>query len=135
MSTLSARTARSLRSPATRTALLHYAEMWIAMGLGMAVLGPLVRLGLDAAGWSAVQDHDGGRALIMATEMAAPMAVWMRVRGRSTIEMTVWMYVPFAVLLVPHWPGLISGGTLMALGHVLMGVAMAVVVYRHRHAH
>lgn len=32
-------TTLSLRSPITRRAVLHYAEMWIAMGLGMAVLG------------------------------------------------------------------------------------------------
>jgi len=29
----------------------------------------------------------------------------------------------------------ISGGALMGIGHGLMGVAMAVVVYRHRHDH
>ncbi|MDQ0379889.1 hypothetical protein [Amycolatopsis thermophila] len=129
-------TALTWRSPATRRAVLHYLEMWIAMGLGMTVLGPLVRLGLTAIGWSAALDDTGWRALIMATEMALPMAGWMRFRGhgrRPIIEMTAWMYVPFALLLVPYWAGLITGGALMGVGHGLMGVAMAVVVYRHRH--
>ncbi|GHF06985.1 hypothetical protein GCM10017786_45750 [Amycolatopsis deserti] len=131
-------TTLSLRSPATRRAVRHYVEMWIAMGLGMAVLGPLVRLGFDAAGWSAVLDRTDWRAMIMATEMALPMAAWMRVRRHgwgSIAEMTVWMYVPFAVLLVPYWAGAISGGALMGIGHGLMGLAMAVVVHRHRHDH
>ncbi|UQS26453.1 hypothetical protein L1857_28395 [Amycolatopsis thermalba] len=131
-------TTLSLRSATTRRAVLHYVEMWIAMGLGMAVLGPLVRLGFDAAGWSAVLDRTDWRAMIMATEMALPMAAWMRVRRHgwgSVAEMTAWMYVPFAVLLVPYWAGVISGGALMGIGHGLMGLAMAVVVYRHRHDH
>jgi flagellar biosynthetic protein FliP len=42
------------------------------------------------------------------------------------------MYIPFAVLLVPFWAGLISGGTLMMAGHVLMFPAMAAVMLRRR---
>ncbi|TKG72895.1 hypothetical protein [Prauserella endophytica] len=136
MTTTDVRPSRSLS--VTRRAVLHYLEMSAAMGLGMAILGPLVRWGLGAAGWSAVFEYTDVRAMIMATEMAVAMAAWMLVRGHSlpaVAEMTAAMYVPFVVLLVPYWAGLISGGALMGVGHAVMFVAMAWLVYRRRHEH
>ncbi|WP_199432869.1 hypothetical protein [Qaidamihabitans albus] len=123
---------------ATRRAVRHYVEMSIAMGLGMAILGPLVRWGFAAAGWSAAFGHPDLRAMIMATEMAVAMAGWMWFRGHGrafVTEMTAAMYLPFVVLLVPYWAGILSGGGLMAAGHALMLAAMAASVYRHRHEH
>lgn len=122
----------------TRRAVLHYLEMAAAMGLGMAILDPLLRWGLTAAGWGAALERTDARAMIMATEMAVAMAGWMLIRrhGRPEVaEMTAAMYVPFLALLVPYWTGILSGELLMILGHILMMVAMAVVVYRHRHHH
>ncbi|WP_280365338.1 hypothetical protein [Nocardia wallacei] len=135
---LEARMHHSSSRSITRRALLHYLEMTAAMGIGMAVFGPLVRWGFAAAGWSAVFERADFRAMIMATEMAVAMAAWMLVRRHGfaeVAEMTAAMYVPFAVLLAPYWAGILSGAGLMILGHVLMLIAMAVVVYRHRLTH
>jgi flagellar biosynthetic protein FliP len=69
--------------------------------------------------------------MIMATNMAIGMGVWMRVRGhswRGIAEMSASMYLPFAVLLVPYWAGAIGSGTLMTWGHVLMLPAMALAM-------
>ncbi|PXY22880.1 hypothetical protein BAY60_19725 [Prauserella muralis] len=112
--------------------------MSIAMGLGMAILGPLVRWGFSAAGWSAVFDHTDARAMVMATEMAVAMAGWMWFRRHSRgsiVEMTLAMYLPFVVLLPPYWAGVVSGGALMGIGHGVMLLAMAALVYRRRHEH
>ncbi|MFF5991325.1 hypothetical protein [Prauserella flavalba] len=135
-------TTTAVRSPrsrsVTRRAVLHYLEMSAAMGLGMAILGPLVRWAFGAAGWSGVFEYTDVRAMIMATEMAVAMAAWMLVRRHSlpaVAEMTAAMYLPFVVLLVPYWAGLISGGALMGIGHAVMFVAMAWLVYRRRHEH
>lgn len=122
----------------TRRAWLHYLEMTAAMGIGMAILGPLVRWGVTAAGWSAAFERTDARAMIMATEMAVAMAAWMLVRRHGygeVAEMTAAMYLPFVVLLAPYWAGMLSAAGLMILGHVLMLIAMAVVVYRHRLHH
>jgi len=67
----------------------------------------------------------------MATDMTLAMSLWMRVRGhawRPLAEMGAAMYVPFVVLLVPLWTGLISPRGLFLAGHVLMLVAMAIVM-------
>ena len=104
----------------------HYLEMVAAMLVGMVVLGqaenllfPAVHVGADVG------------VMIMATNMAIGMGVWMRVRGhswRGIAEMSASMYVPFALLLVPFWAGAIDGGALMTWGHVLMLPAMALVM-------
>ncbi|MEV4319064.1 DJ-1/PfpI family protein [Actinocrispum sp. NPDC049592] len=105
--------------------LWHYAEMTIAMLLGMLLLGMVVpktgRFGLDT--------------LIMAANMTIGMSVWMAVRRHSRpriAEMGLAMIVPFVILLVPYWFGAVSQMLVMSLGHTLMFVAMALVmVWRH----
>jgi hypothetical protein len=100
----------------------HFVEMVIAMFVGMMALAPLWTLA-----WPGLTDRPDAHALIMATDMAIGMALWMWIRrhGWSPIaEMTAAMYAPFVVLLVPYWLGAISGDTLMAAGHVLMIPAM-----------
>jgi flagellar biosynthetic protein FliP len=70
--------------------------------------------------------------------MSLGMGLWMRVRRHSWASiaaMTAAMYLPFAVLLVPFWAGVISGGTLMVAGHALMLPAMAVVMLRPSAGH
>ena len=43
------------------------------------------------------------------------------------------MYVPFGILLVPFWAGLISEAALMTWGHLLMLPAMALVMLARPH--
>jgi flagellar biosynthetic protein FliP len=104
----------------------HYLEMVAAMLAGMFALGWLENLlfpGLSLPTELAV--------LVMATNMSLGMAAWMRVRRhawRPIAEMSAAMYLPFAVLLVPFWTGLLDAGALMMWGHVLMLPAMAAVM-------
>ena len=101
----------------------HYAEMLVAMAVGMAVLAPLWRpLALDRADLE---------VLAMVVDMTVGMAAWMRFRGHSSrgiVEMSASMYLPFAVLLVPYWAGLAGAGVLMTWGHLLMLPSMALVM-------
>ncbi|WP_188187419.1 DJ-1/PfpI family protein [Nonomuraea sp. SYSU D8015] len=109
--------------------LWHYVEMVIAMSLGMLLLGML---------WNAVLpeitriDVD---TLIMAADMTVGMALWMRVRRHGwpgIAEMSLAMFVPFLVLLVPYWFGVLPGDMVMSIGHVLMFVAMALAMLKRR---
>jgi putative intracellular protease/amidase len=101
--------------------LWHYLEMVIAMLLGMLLLGLV---------WSAVLPEDTRfdvDTLIMAADMTIGMAVWMRVRRhgwRGIAEMSVAMFAPFPLVLVPYWVGAVSEGFVMSVGHTLMFVAM-----------
>ncbi|MGI5500539.1 hypothetical protein [Lentzea sp. CA-135723] len=111
----------ALRSPVVR----HGAEMLVAMLVGMALLGPL---------WT--PERVELAALWMAASMSVPMALWMRYRGHGRIfEMCAAMVVPYAVVLVPHWAGLVSAGVVEMGGHLLMLPAMAFVLVRYRHEH
>ena len=60
----------------------------------------------------------------------------MRVGGHSwhaVTEMSAAVYLPYLLLLPPLWAGLITGGTPLTAGHVLMLPAMApAMVRRHR---
>lgn len=93
----------------------HYLEMAAAMVVGMVVLAPLW-----PADWLARTDV---HAIVMALDMTVAMVVWMGVRRHPwprIAEMGVVMVAPFAVLLVPHWLGVLSGGVLMVAAHVVM---------------
>lgn len=117
----------------TRPLVRHYLEMVAAMVVGMVVLGPVWRLGLNAAGAGALLDRPELAALVMATNMTVAMTAWMRYRGHrwaATAEMAAAMYVPFVVLFVPLWLGLLSPAGLVVLGHVLMLAGMAAVMLR-----
>ena len=122
---------RILDRPATRF-LLHFAEMMLAMALGMMLIHPLWSLlvpGLD--------ERPGPDTLLMGVDMAIGMAVWMRVRGHDRqmiTEMSAAMIGPFVVLLVPYVAGWITAGAYSVLGHVLMVVAMlAIMLVRRDH--
>jgi hypothetical protein len=120
--------------------------MVAAMVAGMAVLGATIRLifGLLGYSYSDVVDQTELRALVMATNMAVGMSLWMRHRGHgwtSIGEMAAAMYLPFVVLFVPFWAGLLPAGGVLGFGHVLMLAGMVVaMLYRrdeymqdHRH--
>ena len=121
---------RILERPTTRF-VLHFAEMMLAMGVGMMLIHPLWGLlvpGLD--------DRPGPDTLLMGVDMAVGMGVWMRVRGhdwRMITEMSAAMVGPFVVLLVPYLAGGLSADAYSALGHVLMVVAMLAIMLVRRH--
>ena len=111
----------------------HFVEMVVAMFVGMAVLGGLVRLFCALVGHEDLLEHAGVSAPIMATNMTLGMAVWMRHRGHGwapVTEMAAAMYVPLALLIVPFWAGVLPGGALLAGIHVLMFPAMWLVMAR-----
>lgn len=115
MTTTSTRT--TTRGREARRLALHYLEMVVAMVVGMFLLGPV---------WSLIPSLPHTTevdALVMATDMAIGMAVWMRIRGHrwiGIVEMSSTMYLAFLVTLVPFWLGLIDGSTALTAGHVLM---------------
>jgi hypothetical protein len=124
----------------TRRFVLHFVEMVVAMAVGMVVLQPVWSLGLGALGQSHLLDRPEPMALVMATDMTVAMSVWMRYRGHgwpSIVEMGAAMYLPFLVLFVPLWAGLISDHGLMVGGHALMLPAMvvAMLLRRDEYAH
>ena len=109
----------------------HYLEMVAAMIVGMVALGPLWTLVLDAAGAPALLDRPELGALVMATNMTLAMSAWMRYRGHrwaATAEMAAAMYLPFLVLFLPLWLGLLTPTGLVVAGHVLMLAGMAAVM-------
>jgi hypothetical protein len=116
------------RNRRRRKLVVHYLEMVVAMAVGMVALHPVWSFLLDAAGWSAFLDVPEAMAMVMATNMTIAMTAWMRFRGHSWIccvEMGAAMYLPFVVLFVPMWLGLLSVSGMFLWGHVLMLVAMA----------
>lgn len=121
-------TPRPTRGTATRLARFagYYLEMSGAAVIGMFLLGRLW-----PPEWTARVDV---YTLTMATHMAIALALWMRIRGRSwprIAEMCTAVYLPFLVLLVPYWLGVLSLTSLMAAGHLLMFLLMlAVMVWR-----
>jgi hypothetical protein len=54
---------------------------------------------------------------------------------RAIVDMTLAMYLPFVVLFVPYWMSLLSAGSALGLGHVLMLPAMAVAMVCHGDRH
>jgi flagellar biosynthetic protein FliP len=120
----------------TRSALrflLHYAEMAIAMMIGMFALAPV---------WTFLWPGSNSvfeiALAVMATNMAIGMAVPMLLRRhswRSIIEMSAAMYLAFLVVLVPYWLGAAGAGFVMLWGHVLMLVAMFAVMLLRPHGH
>jgi hypothetical protein len=119
----------------------HFAEMVIAMGIGMLVLGSVVAAVFGHLG---ILQRPDASAVVMATNMTIGMSAWMLYRKHSwsgIAEMGAVMYLPFLLLLVPYWAGQLPGGMVMMGGHALMLPAMlAAMLLRRReytglHAH
>ena len=114
----------------------HFLEMVLAMLVGMAVLGAVVQVICAALGHSGFfTDHVGLRAPLMTMNMTIGMAVWMRHRGHGwapIAEMSAAMFVPLAVLIGPFWAGVLSGGGLLGVMHVLMVPAMVIAMLHRR---
>jgi flagellar biosynthetic protein FliP len=124
------------RNAGLRHLLPHYLEMVVAMWVGMAVLGTIVRGALAAAGLA----YSRGRypelaALEMTTTMAVGMGAWMRYRGHgwaSTLEMCGAMFAPAIVLFPLLWLDAVAAGSLVTLMHVVMLPLMLVVMLWRR---
>src|SRR5215216_5877696 len=123
----------------TRTFIRHYAEMVIAMFLGMLVIGgAFAAAGVDVEGIEL-------ELLGMALSMSVPMVAWMRYRGHGWLpagEMTASMFLPSIAAIALLWAGLVEdSGALMAIQHGAMFPAMLVAMllrleeYTGAHAH
>jgi hypothetical protein len=116
----------------------HYAEMVVAMFLGMFALGmPLAALlalvGIDVSSWRT--DAPELMLLSMAFTMSVPMAAWMRYRGHGRApvwEMTASMFVPSFAAIGLLWAGTVEGAdALLIIQHIGMFPSMlAVMLFR-----
>ena len=114
-----------------RSLARHYVEMVVAMFAGMLGLGALreaIGLTVEFAG------QPGLSFLLMASDMALAMGVWMHLRGHgwaATLEMCAAMYLP-VVLLPLLAAGVLGSMAFMVLAHLLMLVAMLALLLRRR---
>lgn len=130
-----------LGSPIRRF-LRHFAEMLIAMLLGMAVLGGVLSAVLALAGTSYAdtqRDLPALFALAMAFAMTAPMATWMghrRLGRRLVAEMSGAMLLAALVPIGLLGAGLLDGQAISHIQHGLMVPAMlaAMLVRRSQYS-
>ncbi len=130
---LDADVALAASTTSKRRFLRHYLEMVVVMMVSMAVLGALVSGILAILGHSNLRHVAGLRAFVMTMNMVIGMTVWMRLRGHgwaSTLEMDASMVLPFVLLIGPYWAGLLSGGALIGVEHLLMLPFMFLVMLR-----
>ena len=109
-----------------------YLEMTVSMVIGMQVFGLIW-----GSVWPGLTDRPDAMALTMAFDMTLGMASWMWMRRhalRHIAEMSAVMVLPFLVLLLPYWLGVLSGGALLTWGHVGMFVLMAAYLAWRPHA-
>jgi hypothetical protein len=114
----------------------HYAEMLVAMVLGMVVLGVPASMALDALGVSSSELQNDAPALMlvgMAVTMTVPMVGWMRYRGhswRANVEMSASMFIPTFGVIALLGAGLVGDiGTLRVIEHVAMLPSMLVAMF------
>jgi hypothetical protein len=111
--------------------------MMIAMFAGMAVLGFAVEGVLSLLGASLSDAPAAVMASVMAFNMTAPMAWWMRYRGHATrhnIEMSASMILPTALVIALHWLGGVGADSVLLIQHVVMIPAMVgVMLARFEH--
>ena len=122
-------------SPRAKHLIRHYAEMVVAMFLGMAVLGVPAgwAMGLFGTSWHELTDDAPALMfLAMATTMTVPMVGWMLYRGhgwRANAEMSASMFVPTFAVVGVLWAELVTDlGMLMIVEHIAMLAAMAAVM-------
>ena len=113
----------------------HYIEMVLAMAIGMVALMPLEMWAVQAAGAPHLLDRVEVMTLVMATDMAIAMGAWMAYRRhgwRDITEMSAAMYLPFVIFFPATLAGVMTSGTMMVAGHVLMLLTMLAVMLRRR---
>ena len=121
----------------------HFAEMLLAMFIGMGVLGGLAELAFAAAGSDLSDQSTELRVLLMGVYMTAPMVAWMAYRGHDrlrNLEMAASMVVPSLLVAALAWAGTLEIGSAMGVLHAIMIPAMLAVMiwryedYAHPHA-
>jgi hypothetical protein len=131
-------------SASTKHFVRHYAEMVVAMFLGMAVLGLPAGRAMSAVGTSWSELHTDAPALMlmgMAVTMTVPMIGWMRFRGhgwQANTEMSASMFVPTFAVVALLWAGLVEDlGVLLVIEHVAMLASMlaAMLLRRAEYSH
>ncbi len=114
----------------------HLLEMVLAMSLGMVVGGALALWAARIIGYSdPLRQIPEVSALVMAFNMAAPMAAWMRHRGMEwspIAEMSGAMFVEVILLIGVIWIGILSKSSLVLWQHALMIPAMVVPMLYYR---
>jgi hypothetical protein len=128
---------RALSRSTAAVWLAHLLEMVVAMMVGMAVLGPQVEAIAAALGQPDVHHRVPQVAiLLMALEMAVPMALWMNHRGhghRGVAEMSAVMVLPALAFVGGAAVGWIATPALMSAYHATMYIGMiALMAYRRR---
>lgn len=115
---------------------LHYAEMVLAMLVGMAVFGFAVRALLGLAGVEfSMETRPVLVTLEMALDMTVAMCLWMRVRGHRwapTLEMAGAMFAPAPPVMALLWLGAVDTGAAMAIEHAAMFTLMLAAMLRRR---
>ena len=140
---------RTASAGGTRHFLRHFGEMFLAMMVGMMLLGMLDGGILAAAGTSVSRVRNSAPevvGLVMAFNMTVGMTLWMRYRRHSwgmCAEMGGAMFVPAVAAIVLFWCTLIHGTSIGAVEMAAMVPAMiAVMLFRrteysqpvHKHA-
>jgi len=114
----------------------HYAEMVVAMFLGMFILGLPAGWLFSAVGTSWSRLSPAAMLFAMAVTMAVPMAAWMHYRGhtwRLNLEMVGSMLLPTVALMALLWARLVAGmGMLMVVEHAAMLSCMLVAMLLRR---
>jgi hypothetical protein len=108
----------------------HFAEMVLAMFVGMGVLGGLAEL-------SGLADQPTElRVMLMGVYMTLPMAAWMSYRGHSgprNLEMSASMIVPTVIVAMLASAGTLEIDAAMRIQHGAMIPAMlTVMVWRYQ---
>ncbi|MGZ6569257.1 MAG: hypothetical protein ACXVE9_17910, partial [Solirubrobacteraceae bacterium] len=123
----------------TRRFFRHYAEMVVAMFLGMFALSKPAEWLFSALGTSTSSQHPAMMLLSMGLTMTVPMVAWMRYRGhawRPTNEMAASMLIPTLVAMALVVTGVMNGGPVMVVEHVAMlaGMLIAMLLRRDEYA-
>ena len=131
-------TARPTRLRQTLRFLLHFAEMVLAMMVGMAVFAVVNSMILIPSGfvYLSASVSPQAYALAMAASMTVAMVAWMSIRKhprRLSAEMAGAMLVPTVLLIAICWVAHLPSDVLLTGTHILMLPAMlAIMLYRWR---
>jgi hypothetical protein len=129
-------TARPTRLRQTLRFLLHFAEMVLAMMVGMAVFAVVNSMILIPRGfvYLSASMYAQAYAMAMAVSMTVAMVAWMLIRKhpwRLSAEMAGAMLVPTVLLIAICWIAHLPSEVLLTGTHILMLPAMlAVMLYR-----
>jgi hypothetical protein len=115
----------------------HFAEMLVAMLLGMLVLGGVAQFAVAAAGGSIIDAPGGIQVLLMGINMTVPMVAWMSYRGHPrerSMEMAASMMVPTLAAAALAAADALSTGAALGVQHAAMIPAMlGVMLWRYEH--